>query len=162
MVSIIAAVARNRVIGSKGEIPWDIPADRRRFRELTMGHPLVMGRKTFEGIGAALPGRRCIVLSRQEGYDAHGCTVAGSLEEALSLCREDDEVFIAGGAEVYRQAFPLAERLYVSHVGVDPDGDALFPAIPETEFRELSREVLSTAPPCTLVVYERNPDGRAG
>ena len=155
IVSLIAAVARRRIIGIDGRIPWDIPADRRRFRELTMGHPLVMGRNTFISIGMALPGRRCIVLSRQAGYEAEGCEVAGSIDEALALCRESDEVFIAGGADIYRQALPLAQRLYISHIELDVDGDASFPGIPEGEFRELRRELLSTDPPCTLVVYER-------
>ncbi|GAM09808.1 dihydrofolate reductase [Geobacter sp. OR-1] len=160
MVSIIAAVARNRVIGRAGGIPWDIPEDRRRFRALTMGHTLVMGRKTFESIGKPLAGRNCIILSRQPGYSVPGCRVIGSIEEALSLCPESEELFVAGGAEIYREFLPLAQRLYISLVGLDPDGDAEFPEIPAVEFVEISREQLAADPPCLLVTYERRSSGR--
>lgn len=155
IVTLIAAMAKNRVIGLDRGIPWDIPADRRRFRELTMGHPVIMGRKTFESIGRPLPGRRCIVLSRQPGYAAPGCEVKGSIEEALRICSASDEVFVAGGGELYRLALPLAERLCLTYVDLDLSGDTTFPEIPDNEFEEKHRELVSEDPGCTLVVYER-------
>jgi len=157
MISIIAAMARNRVIGRDGAIPWSIPADLIRFRELTMGHTLVFGRKTFESIGRPLPGRRCVVVTRQPGYGAAGCEVVGSMGEALSLCNESEEIFIAGGEEIYRETLPFAQRLYISFIDLDAEGDARFPEIPDKEFSELRREILSIDPPCTLVIYERKP-----
>src|SRR5512141_435338 len=102
IVSIIVAMAENRVIGRGGGIPWNIPDDRRRFRELTMGHPVIMGRKTFESIGRPLSGRRNIILSRQPDYRGEGCCVVHSLEDALSVSAGADEVFICGGEELYR------------------------------------------------------------
>jgi dihydrofolate reductase len=120
-----------------------------------MGHPLIMGRKTFESIGKPLPGRRCVVLTRQIDYQADGCTVAASIGEALSLFHESEELFVAGGSEIYRQTLPLAQRLYISFIDLDCDGDAGFPEIPESNFFEVSRETLSVDPPCTLVIYER-------
>lgn len=156
MISIIAAVARNRVIGQDGTVPWHIPADLRRFRELTMGHTILMGRKTFESIGKPLPGRRCVVLTRHSGYTAAGCMVAGSIAEALTLCGEAAELFVAGGADLYAQTLPIAGRLYISHVDIDAEGDTRFPEIPMHEFSEVRRELLSMDPPCTLIVYERH------
>jgi dihydrofolate reductase len=159
MISIIAAVAQNGIIGQNGRIPWDIPADRRRFRELTLGHTLLMGRMTFESIGAALPTRRCIVLSRRPGFQATGCEVVPCIADALNLCDAADELFVAGGEEIYRHLLPLADRLYISHICLTPDGDALFPEIPEGEFVAVSNEILSIDPPCTLVIYERRVAG---
>ncbi|MSM39991.1 MAG: dihydrofolate reductase [Geobacter sp.] len=155
IISLIAALSTNRVIGRAGTIPWDIPADRRCFRELTTGHPLIMGRKTFESIGRPLPGRRIIVLSRQEGYRPEGVEVAGGLAAALSLCAGDDEVFVAGGGEIYGQALPLAHRLYLTEVEIEVAGDTYFPPLPEGAFAAVRRELLAAEPRCTLVVYER-------
>lgn len=159
MLAIIAAMAINRVIGNKGRIPWDIPADRKYFRETTTGHTVIMGRKTFESIGQALPERRCIVITRQSGYEAPGCEVAGSLADALNLCSNSAQIFVAGGGEIYRQALPLAERLYLSVINEDVEGDVLFPEIPAGEFTELRQKVLSNDPPCTLIIYERRGTG---
>jgi dihydrofolate reductase len=154
-ISLIAAVANNRVIGNEGGIPWDIPADRHRFRELTMGHPVIMGRKTFESIGHPLAGRRTIIVTRQPDYRADGCDVSPSLAEALGLCSDADELFIAGGGELYQQALPFAGRLYLTIVGIETPGDTLFPELPEGEFVEETRELLSQAPLATLIVYRR-------
>lgn len=154
-ISLIAAVAHNRVIGDRGGIPWDIPADRHRFRALTMGHPVIMGRKTFESIGHPLAGRRTIVVTRQLDFRADGCEVSHSLPEALDLCGEADDLFVAGGGELYRQALPLADRLFLTLVDVETPGDATFPELPEGEFVEEARELLSQDPPATLVVYRR-------
>jgi len=154
IISIIAAMADNRVIGRGGAIPWDMPADRRRFRALTMGHPVIMGRKTFESIGSPLPGRTNIILSRDEAFRADGCSVARSLEDALLACAGAGEVFICGGEELYRQALPLAERIFLTVVHQDCDGDALFPPIPE-DFAETARSECEDGASCTYITYTR-------
>jgi dihydrofolate reductase len=130
-ISLIVAMAANRVIGRAGQLPWHLPGDLARFKRLTMGYPLIMGRKTFESIGRALPGRRTIVLSRQADYRAAGCRVVNGLDEALKLVWDDDEVFICGGEEVYRQALPLAQRIYLTELDRAVAGDSFFPEIPE-------------------------------
>lgn len=154
-VSLIAAMARNRVIGCKGRVPWDLPLDLRRFRELTWGHPIIMGRKTFQSIGRALPGRRNIVLSRQAGFHPEGCTVAHSLAEALAMAAGEDEIFVCGGAEVYREAMPSARRIYLTLVHADVAGDVLFPEIPAA-FVEKERREVSDNLPCEFILYENS------
>lgn len=156
IVSLIVAMARNRVIGRDNKLPWHIPADLRRFRDLTLGHTIVMGRKTYEGIGTPLPGRQTIIVTRQEGYAPPGCVVVHSLEEALAAAGSADEVFICGGGELYAEALPLAERIYLTMVELDVEGDTLFPEIPAGEFVETSREEVDAKPPITFIVYERN------
>ena len=155
IVSLIAAMAENRVIGRNGTIPWDIPADRRRFRELTTGHHLVMGRKTFESIGRSLPGRLTIIVTRQPGYRAEGCVVVHDLAAALDLCRGDDEVFVAGGGEIYRAALPHADRIYLTIVGMNVAGETTFPELPVREFTEIAREEVAVDPPCVFIHFER-------
>ncbi len=148
-------MSRNRVIGIKGEIPWKIPADLRRFRKLTTGHPVIMGRKTFESIGRPLPDRVNIVLTKQPDYHAEGCLPARSLEAALLLAEPAGEVFICGGEEIYRQTLPLAGKLYLTILEQDYAGDALFPEIPFDEFSEVRREVLVNDPKVLFIVMER-------
>ena len=132
---MIAAVGANGVIGAEGQIPWRLPTDFAHFKRTTLGKPLVMGRKTFESIGKPLPGRTNIIVTRQQGYAPEGVIVAASLAAALELARGvaaadgAQEVMIGGGGEIYREAMPLAQRLYVTHVEASPDGDASFPAI---------------------------------
>jgi len=155
MVSIIAAMSRNRIIGAAGIIPWSVPADMRRFRELTLGHTLIMGRKTFESIGRPLQGRKNIILTRQADYCADGVHVSSSLEEALHLSKGDDEIFICGGSEVYAQALPYAARIYLTQISLDIEGDAKFPPIPPNMFFEISREMISETPPADLIIFER-------
>jgi dihydrofolate reductase len=154
-ISLIAAMADNRVIGRRGVLPWDLPADRRRFRELTWGHPVIMGRKTFESIGGPLAGRQNLVLSRQQGYRAGGVRTFGDLPAALEACAGSSEVFIIGGGELYREALPLAQRLYLTIVHAEPDGDTMFPEIPSGEFREVGRCQVEDNLPCDFVIYER-------
>jgi dihydrofolate reductase len=154
IISIIAAMAENRVIGRGGDIPWDIPADRRRFRELTMGHPIIMGRKTFEAIGRPLSGRRNIILSRPPEYRREGCCVVHSLADALAASTGADEVFICGGEELYRLALPLADRIYLTVVHKLCAGDAYFPPIP-AEFIETERLDASFEALCTFILYQR-------
>ncbi len=144
-VSLIAAVARNGVIGRDGGIPWRLPADLGYFKRTTMGHTLVMGRRTFESSGA-LPGRRTIVLTRQRAWrppgDPAGVETAASLDEALERAAElgEDEVFICGGEEIYRRALPAADRLHITRVEAEPEGDTRFPELDLSTWRRVSRE----------------------
>jgi dihydrofolate reductase len=139
-VSIIAAVARNGVIGIGGRLPWNLPADLRQFRRLTWGKPILMGRKTHESIGKALPGRTNIVVSSDPAYRAGNCLVAHSLEEALQMAADAEEAMIVGGAGLYRQALPIAPRLYLTRVHADVAGDTFFPSLTEAEWQEVERE----------------------
>ena len=162
IISIIAALADNRVIGRDGAIPWDIPEDRRRFRGLTMGHPVIMGRKTYESIGRPLPGRRTIVITRDAGFVAEGCLVVHDLSTALAACAGSDEVFVCGGEEIYREALPLATRLYLTLVPGRVAGDARFPEIPAGQFEETERQSGNGSPCCTFVLLERKRPARQG
>ncbi len=126
-LTLIAALARNRVIGRDNRLPWRLSADLRFFKRTTMGKPLLMGRRTWESIGRPLSGRRMIVLSRDPDYQAPGCTVAHSLEEAVELAGAVPELMVIGGASLYEQTLPLAERLYLTLVDADIPGDAWFP-----------------------------------
>ena len=126
-LALIAALARNRVIGHDNRLPWRLPADLRFFKQTTMGKPLLMGRLTWQSIGRPLPGRRMIVLSRAPGYHAPGCAVVRSFDEALQAAGAVPEIMVIGGASVYAQSLPLAERLYLTRVEADVPGDAWFP-----------------------------------
>jgi len=150
---IVVAVARNGVIGAEGGLPWRIPEDMARFKQLTMGHALVMGRATFESIGRPLPGRTNIVLTRRPDWSHEGVLVAGTLAEGLSMAaaREQD-AFIAGGAEVYRQALEIAERIELTEVDDSPAGDTWFPPVDWSQWREVSRETHSGF---SFVTYDR-------
>jgi len=155
IISLIAAMAENRVIGRDNSIPWNLPADLKRFKEITMGHPLIMGRKTYENIGRPLPGRKTIIISRKQDYRAEGCIVQHSLQDALADCAGEKEVFICGGSEVYLQTLPLASRIYLTIIHREIDGDARFPMIPE-DFIEVRREeVMEDKIPCSFILYER-------
>jgi dihydrofolate reductase len=154
-VTLVAAVARNGVIGVDGGLPWRLPDDMRRFKELTTGHVLVMGRKTYESIGRPLPNRTTIVVTRTPGWSAgvEGVLVAPGVPEALDAATEiDDEVFVVGGARVYADALPLADRLELTHVDAEPAGDTLFPAVEWSEWREVRRE---QGEGVAYVTYER-------
>jgi dihydrofolate reductase len=135
-VSIIAAIANNNVIGNENQLIWHMPADLKHFKALTMGHTMIMGRKTFESIGSPLKGRTTIVISRQKDYDARGCKVAASLEEALTIVKDEKEVFIAGGAQVYRQAIQMkrTRKMYLTRIFASFEGDAFFPEIDMAEW----------------------------
>ncbi|HMM93764.1 dihydrofolate reductase [Phycicoccus sp.] len=151
-VSLIAAVARNGVIGTGSAMPWHLPADFAFFKRTTMGHPLVMGRRTFDSIGRVLPGRRTIVITRRPDWTHAGVEVAHSLVEALALAGPADEVFVAGGGEVYAEAMPYAHRLLVTEVDREPEGDVHFPAIDPHAWHETGRE---PGDGCAWVTYER-------
>ncbi len=158
--SLISAVARNRVIGINNTLPWRLPEDLQHFKRLTLGHHIVMGRKTFESLGRPLPGRTSVVISRDPGYALpEGCLLAGSIETALHLCGEDSEVFCIGGAQLYAQALPLADRLYLTEIEADFDGDAWFPAFDRAAWRETAREAHTGADGLryAFVTYARLP-----
>lgn len=139
-VSVIAALAKNRVIGIDNRLPWRLPEDLAHFKALTLGHPILMGRKTFESLGRPLPGRTNVVITRNPGYHPEGCLVADSIPAALALCGQADEVFFIGGAELYAQVIPLADRLYLTEVDIEVQGDAWFPDFDRGAFSETSRE----------------------
>lgn len=140
VICLVAAVADNGVIGREGDMPWRLSTDLKRFKALTLGKPMVMGRKTFDSIGKALPGRVTIVVTRSTDFAADGVRVAHTLGDALALARqvatESDaaEIIVAGGGDIYAQAMPLADRLYITHVHARPDGDTHFPAISPDEW----------------------------
>lgn len=140
MISIIAAVAENGVIGGGNQMPWHLSEDLRRFKAVTTGHPVVMGRKTFESLGRPLPNRTNVVITRNLGYKAEGVVIAGSLEEALTMFPAGEEVFVIGGGDIYRQAMGVADRLYITHIGAPFDGDTHFPEIDPRRWRETWRE----------------------
>jgi len=142
IVSLIAAVSENGVIGLDGGIPWRLPADLKLFKQLTMGHTLILGRKTYQSIGRPLPGRKMVVLTRQMEFTAPGCLIAPSLEQALDTAQAEGETeaFIAGGAVVYAQALPLADRIYLSRVHAVVAGDTFFPAFDESAWQVTQSE----------------------
>jgi len=162
-ITLIAALARNRVIGRENALPWRLPEDLRRFKALTLGHPVIMGRKTHESIlgslGRPLPGRLSIIVTRAPDYTASECIVAASLEAAFAAAEPATEVFVIGGAEIYRAALPSAHRLHLTEIDADFDGDAFFPDLPPGAWQEVSREPhppgAEFAHGYAFVVYER-------
>ncbi|HEY7213920.1 MAG TPA: dihydrofolate reductase [Thermoanaerobaculia bacterium] len=138
-VSLIAAMAKNRAIGLGNGLPWHLPPDLRRFKALTTGRTLIMGRKTFETLRGPLPWRTTIVVTRREGYAPPGVLVARSIDEALARA-EGDEVFVAGGEDVFRQTLDRADRLYLTRIGQDFPGDTFFPEFDESAWRLVERE----------------------
>lgn len=155
-INIIAAISDNGVIGKNGRNPWYIPHDLKRFRQITTGHTVIMGRKTWESIGQALPGRRNIVLSRQPDFRASDAQVVTSLSKALDAAHEADRVFVIGGSEVYAEALLIASTMMITEVKGNIDGDVFFPPFDANIWREKSREVddgLDTS--TSFVVYER-------
>lgn len=164
-ISFVVAVAENGVIGRSGALPWRLPSELGRFKRLTMGKPLIMGRKTFCSIGRALPGRDNIVVTRRRDFAAEGVIVAGDIEEALAVAercaqaRGTDEVMVIGGAEIYRALLPRADRIYKTVVHAAPDGDTRFPEIDAGSWRESAREFheaqAGDSADYTIVVLER-------
>ncbi|HEX4948740.1 MAG TPA: dihydrofolate reductase [Blastocatellia bacterium] len=144
-ISIVAALGRNRAIGYQNQLPWRLPTDLQRFKQLTMGHHLLMGRKTFESIGRPLPGRTSIIITRQPGYEAEGCLIAHSLDEAIALAksRGEQEAFVIGGADIYAQTIPRADRMYLTFVEAEPEADALFPRFDESDWEVSTEETFA-------------------
>ena len=160
-LSIIVAMAKNRTIGINNTLPWRSPEDLKHFKNLTMGHHMIMGRKTFDSIGKPLPGRTTVVVTRNKSLQIEGCIIAHSLNEAIAACAGDDEIFIVGGAELYAQALPLANTLYLTEIQQDIIGDAHFPAFNTKYWQEISRQTQSQTSPQTLdfhfVTYRHIP-----
>lgn len=154
-LSVIAAVARNGIIGRDNGLPWHLPEDLKRFKALTMGHHIIMGRKTYESLGRLLPGRTTVIVTRNPAYAVPGALVAGSLEQAVAMCGNDPEVFVIGGAELYRESLLLAQRLYLTEIDQDFDGDARFPDWPRANWCEIEREahVSANGLPYSYVTY---------
>jgi dihydrofolate reductase len=155
MISLIVAASTNNVIGNQGDLPWRLSADLRRFKKLTMGKPIVMGRKTWESIGRPLPGRHNIVVTRQGDYAAQGCTVVSSVEAAIDAAGDADEIMIIGGSYIYDAFMAKADRIYMTRVHADVDGDTWFPELPESEWiQEVAGEHAADADnahPCTFL-----------
>lgn len=137
MLEMIAARAANGVIGNAGDMPWHIPEDLKHFRTVTTGAAVIMGRKTFESIGRPLPKRLNIVITRQENYAASGCTVVPNLAAALEAARASDRQIIIGGGEIYRQALPLADRLWITEIAASPEGDTTFPELNDADWETM-------------------------
>lgn len=138
--SLIVAASENGVIGNSGDLPWRLSADLKRFKQLTMGHAMIMGRKTFESIGRLLPGRTTIIVTRQSGYEFPGALIAGGVSQAIEMSGIDERPFITGGAEIYRVALPLVEKIYLTRVHVDVDGDTYLTGIDWTQWKRVESE----------------------
>ncbi|MDP2785858.1 MAG: dihydrofolate reductase [Sulfurimicrobium sp.] len=138
-LSIIAAMAQNRVIGIDNTLPWRLPADLAHFKALTMGHHMIMGRKTYESLGKPLPGRTSVIVTRDKAFSAPGCVVVHSLDKAVAACEGDAEAFFIGGADLYRQALDIAQRLYLTEVKTAVEGDAWFPEFDRIVWNEVTR-----------------------
>ena len=157
-ISLIAAMAKNRVIGRKGDIPWKIPGEQKIFKKITLGHAVIMGRKTFESLKKPLAQRTNIVVTRQRDYVADGCIIVHDLKQALSSCPQgEDEAFICGGGQLYQAAFAMADRIYLTVIPKDIEGDTYFPEIPASEFEIIESETIATGgiEPYDFYIYER-------
>ncbi len=164
-ISIIAILAANNVIGRDNQLPWYLPADLKRFKALTTGHHLIMGRKTFESLGKPLPGRTNVVVTRSGDFCAPGIVVVPSLDAALDVARGDDEPFIAGGAQIYEQTIHRADRMYITRIHADFEGDAVFPDFDDvTEWRLTDAEHHEpdekNTLPYSFLTYERVGEAR--
>jgi dihydrofolate reductase len=154
IISIIAAMDENHVIGRGNRLPWHLPVDLRRFRMLTLGHPIIMGRKTYESIGHPLDGRKNIVITRQAGYRAKGCIVVHDLPSAFEACGDVEEAFVLGGEKLFRDILPIADKVYLTVVKTRVEGDAMFPPIPD-DLELVSRQEALDVFPIEFLLYER-------
>lgn len=139
-LSLIVAFDKNRLIGRDNGLPWHLPADLKHFKAITMGHHMIMGRKTFESIGKPLPGRTTVIITRQQNFQAEGCIVVHHLDEALEYCKNEDEVFVIGGAQIFNCTMPIADRLYITEIDHAFEGDTHFPEIRNDEWEQISSE----------------------
>lgn len=163
MISLVAAYANGRVIGKAGQLPWHLPADSRYFKQLTMGHTVVMGRKTFDSMGQPLPGRRNVVMTGRRDFSYPGVEVVHDVAAALALA-DTTEFFVVGGEDIYRQFLPFADRLYITEIELEVAGDTFFPAWDERSFRLISQrsghlDARNTLPH-TYLIYERIAGGK--
>ncbi len=154
MISLIVAYAQNRVIGNKGCIPWKIKGEQRRFRELTTGNIVIMGRRSYEEIGKPLPNRTTIVISNTKTFEGENCLTAKSLAEAIKLAGDKD-VYISGGAKLYEEALPLVEKMYITEIDCEIKGDTFFPKFNKEEFEKELNERVEGEIPYTYVTYTR-------
>ena len=156
-IYLIAAVASNGVIGARGKLPWHLPEDLKHFRKFTLGHPILMGRRTWEALGKPLPGRENIVISRKPGFEAPGASLASSVEGAIALCAGEPVAFVIGGAEIYAAALPLADGLVLTEIQREFEGDTRFPEWNHGEWRETQREARTAKDGMRFdfVLYER-------
>jgi dihydrofolate reductase len=158
-ISLIVAMARNRVIGVENRIPWHLPNELKLFKSLTTGHHIVMGRKTYESIGRLLPGRTSVIVTRQHDYSVPGALVAHSMRDAIDACGAEDEVFVIGGADLFRESLPVADRLYLTTVDAEPAGDIFMPDFDLSAWREISTQSFEAddkhAHAYRLSVYDR-------
>ena len=139
-VSIIVTIGKNKVIGKDNSLPWKLPADMKHFKELTTGKPVIMGRKTFESIGKPLPNRTNFIITRNQEYKAEGCVVVHSIDEALKASEGNEEVMVIGGAQIYKEFLPRANKMYLTIIDADFEGDAFFPEYNIEEWEETSYE----------------------
>jgi dihydrofolate reductase len=139
-LSLIVAIAKNRVIGVNNTLPWYLPEDLKRFRALTTGHHIIMGRKTYDSLGRLLPGRTTVIVTRNQDYKVEGAIVVHSLEAAIAACGDDNEAFLIGGAELYKDGLKLGNKLYVTEIDVEYEGDAFFPEFEINEWKAGQRE----------------------
>lgn len=165
-ISILVAMASNRVIGQKNTLPWHLPADLKHFKALTMGHGIIMGRKTYESIGRPLPGRLNVIITRQKNYQVTGTIVVHSIDEALQVCKNDKVIngksFIIGGAEIYQQTLALCHRMYITEIQQCFDGDTFFPKFDPDEWVEATREKHSSSKGSQLAYHFVVFDRKAG
>lgn len=156
-LSLIAAIARNRVIGLDNALPWHLPEDLKRFRALTTGHHIIMGRKTYESLNRLLPGRTTVIVTRKLDYAVPGAIIANSLEKAIASSVPDDEIFLIGGAQLYRDGLPLAHTMYITEIDAAFAGDAFFPEFDPGQWRETAREehISAQGLPFAYVTYAR-------
>lgn len=159
-LSIIVAMSKNRTIGMNNTLPWRCPSDLKHFKSLTMGHHMIMGRKTFDSIGKALPGRTTVVVSRDNNLELPGCKVVNSLPAAITACANDPQIFVVGGADIYSQMLSLANTLFITEIQKDISGDAVFPDFDKSEWQEVSRDIQHQETPERLeyhfVEYKRH------
>ncbi len=139
-ISLIVAFDENRLIGNNNALPWHLPADLKHFKQITMGHFMIMGRKTFDSIGKPLPGRTSIVITRKKDFKIDGCIVVNTLNEAIDNCKDQQVVFIIGGAQIFECTLPKATDLFITQIHHSFEGDTYFPEIPESDWDEISRE----------------------
>jgi len=159
-LSLIVAMAENRTIGINKKMPWHLSADLKKFKKITMGHPIIMGRKTFESIGRPLPGRKNIIISRNADYQQEGCEVFNNLDKAIQSCHTEEEVFVIGGATLYESILDKSDRLYVTEIKKSFEGDTWFPEIDQQKWSEYEREDIgddsSVDFSYSFVSYKRN------
>jgi dihydrofolate reductase len=156
LISLIVAMASNRVIGDRGDIPWKIPGEQKMFKEITLGHAVIMGRKTYESLIRPLPGRTNIVVTRQTDYEAPGCIIAQDFDSAIkSVAADESEAFVIGGGQLYDETIPVADRIYLTLIPREMPGDTFFPKIPDADFEIKKYEYIDGPEPYHFYIYER-------